>query len=106
MLVQDDSDTLQRQLPPEEDELAHAISLSLKTAEHEREIAEDQKHLDDDYLASLLADGEKETSAFNGPETSYLKEGESQKKTIDGELRSVAIEFWHCRVFGLVFISF
>ncbi|KAJ9171329.1 hypothetical protein P3X46_014714 [Hevea brasiliensis] len=194
---EDSSGTLQRQRHPEDDELARAISLSLKTAEYEKAIrgqtAEDQKQLvvnnstgraektndgkrqlkpgcssfqgrvedlqeqslwggissreldeamlleaamfgensegtssqptphphtaadkgkgihpqqvprqpseslinrqlireqqDDEYLASLLADREKETSAFKEPET-YLKEGQSQKKTIDRELES------------------
>ncbi|KAG8663902.1 plant UBX domain-containing protein 9 isoform X2 [Manihot esculenta] len=41
---------------------------------------------DNEYLASLLADREKETSALKKPET-YLKKGESQK-SVDGELET------------------
>lgn len=59
---------------------------------------------DNEYLASLLADREKETSALKKPET-YLKKGESQK-SVDGELVSIRIEFWHCWAFSLVFMSF
>ncbi|KAI5564445.1 hypothetical protein BDE02_14G060500 [Populus trichocarpa] len=39
----------------------------------------------DEYLASLLADGEKDVDVLKGAETSCSKEGESQNKMLQGE---------------------
>ncbi|KAG5225327.1 leucine aminopeptidase family protein [Salix suchowensis] len=40
----------------------------------------------DEYLASLLADGERDVDVLKGAETSCSKEGESQNKMLEGEL--------------------
>ncbi|KAH8488555.1 hypothetical protein H0E87_024274 [Populus deltoides] len=40
----------------------------------------------DEYLASLLADGEKDVDVLKGAETSCSKEGESQNKMLEGEV--------------------
>ncbi|CAK7348014.1 unnamed protein product [Dovyalis caffra] len=39
----------------------------------------------DEYLASLLTDGEKDVGVFKGAETSCSKEGESRSKMLEGE---------------------
>ncbi|KAJ6675421.1 FAS-ASSOCIATED PROTEIN [Salix viminalis] len=43
------------------------------------------KQQNDEYLASLLADGEKDVDVLKGAETSCSKEGESQNKMLEGE---------------------
>ncbi|KAJ6320423.1 hypothetical protein OIU78_015751 [Salix suchowensis] len=43
------------------------------------------KQQNDEYLASLLADGEKDVDVLKGAETSCSKEGESRNKMLEGE---------------------